>query len=116
MILYIIFSALVFFFITYLFYDTMNKQTNAKQNLSTGIEARKKEAVFITGCDTGFGYSLVLHNLQASNVEHDHRILIAGCYYPGGSSEGINTYFTKSKQFNRNIVEKKNIFFIVPNF
>ena len=52
-------------------------------------ETLKRKAVFITGCDTGFGYSLILHNLNSSREDgKGDRIMIAGCYYPGGSSEG----------------------------
>ena len=56
-------------------------------------ETLKRKAVFITGCDTGFGYSLILHNLNSSEDDTKRgRIMIAGCYYPGGSSEGICKY------------------------
>ena len=56
-------------------------------------ETLKRKAVFITGCDTGFGYSLILHNLNSSEDDtKGARIMIAGCYYPGGSSEGTYEY------------------------
>ena len=56
-------------------------------------ETLKRKAVFITGCDTGFGYSLILHNLNTSEDDtKGARIMIAGCYYPGGSSEGTYEY------------------------
>ena len=52
------------------------------------VSGTKKKAIFITGCDTGFGYSLILHNLKHCDTTHN-RILIAGCYYPNGNSEGM---------------------------
>ena len=47
----------------------------------------KSKALFITGCDSGFGYSLIHHHLGQLN-RNDIKILIAGCYFPGGTSEG----------------------------
>ena len=52
-----------------------------------GLQGRKKKAIFITGCDSGFGYSLILHHLEKMD-ESNISILIAGCYFPGGNSEG----------------------------
>ena len=51
------------------------------------LSQSKKKAIFITGCDTGFGYSLILHNLENHDPKHN-LILIAGCYYPNESLEG----------------------------
>ena len=69
------------------FYNNMGKFNGCKN------ETLKRKAVFITGCDTGFGYSLILHNLNSSEDDtKGARIMIAGCYYPGGSSEGTYEY------------------------
>ena len=69
------------------FYNNMGKSNGWKD------ETLKRKAVFITGCDTGFGYSLILHNLNSSEDDtKGARIMIAGCYYPGGSSEGTYEY------------------------
>ena len=63
----------------------MNRQNVPKnKSESTG---QKKKALFITGCDSGFGYSLILHHLE--NLDRSSiKIIIAGCYFPGGNSEG----------------------------
>ena len=69
------------------FYNNMGESSGCKN------ETLKRKAVFITGCDTGFGYSLILHNLNSSEDDtKGARIMIAGCYYPGGSSEGTYEY------------------------
>ena len=75
--------------IFYGYYQTMLKR---KQNDELAVAFKKKKAIFITGCDTGFGYSLILHNLSNLVPEND-RILIAGCYYPNGRSEGNINHF-----------------------
>ena len=51
------------------------------------FQGKKKKAIFITGCDSGFGYSLILHHLEKFDESNEH-ILIAGCYFPSGNSEG----------------------------
>ena len=77
-------SAVAFgFLIFYGYYKAMLKPK------SDNPPFKKRKAIFITGCDTGFGYSLILHNLSNLGPKRD-RILIAGCYYPNGKSEGNN--------------------------
>ena len=77
------------FLICYGYYKTMLKW---KQNDEFVLALKKKKAIFITGCDSGFGYSLILHNLSNLGPKND-RILIAGCYYPNGRSEGNINHF-----------------------
>ena len=67
--------------ITYVWYRKMGNKNFSQ------VPGTKKKAVFITGCDTGFGYSLILHNLKRCDITNV-QIWIAGCYYPGGSSAG----------------------------
>ena len=57
----------------------------------------KSKALFITGCDSGFGYSLIHHHLEKHD-RNDIKILIAGCYFPGGTSEG--KFVKNSKSVN----------------
>ena len=44
------------------------------------------KAVLITGCDSGFGYSLALH--LAANTD---LVIIAGCYVPDGDRTGADS-------------------------
>ncbi len=46
----------------------------------------KKKAILITGCDSGFGFSLASH---LSETKPDI-LTIACCYFPGGVSKGAN--------------------------
>ena len=62
----------------------------------TGLAAQSpgKKAVFITGCDSGFGYSLATHMLEnqvkGRAEKYADFVVIAGCYYPNGSTEGAD--------------------------
>ena len=78
--------AIFILIITYVWYRKMGNKIFNQETL----QGTKKKAVFITGCDTGFGYSLILHNLKRSDITNV-QVWIAGCYFPGGSSAG-NTY------------------------
>ena len=49
-----------------------------------------KRAVFITGCDSGFGFSLASHMLEESRTKYRDYIVIAGCFYPNGNSAGAD--------------------------
>jgi len=56
---------------------------------TTATTARTvKKAVFITGCDSGFGFSLVTHMLENSRGTYRDYIVIAGCFNPGGDRTG----------------------------
>ena len=93
--------------ITYVCYRTMGNNNDSQGTLP----GSKKKAVFITGCDTGFGYSLILHNLKRCDITNV-QVWIAGCYYPGGSSAGNIR--------NRNVayesVRKKKYNTILPRY
>ena len=69
----------------YLFLQKMSRQNGSKDKY--GFTGQKKKAIFITGCDSGFGYSLILHNLENFD-DNNVQLIIAGCYFPGGNSEG----------------------------
>ena len=69
--------------------------TSLTNRTVTSIAAQSpgKKAVFITGCDSGFGYSLATHMLEnqanGSRAEkYADFVVIAGCYYPNGNTEG----------------------------
>ncbi|TRY68523.1 hypothetical protein TCAL_09392 [Tigriopus californicus] len=51
-----------------------------------------KKAIFISGCDSGFGYSLALH--CANNLG---LLVIAGCYVPGGDESGWKSLESSTK-------------------
>ena len=63
----------------------MSRQNGSKDKY--GSTGEKKKAMFITGCDSGFGYSLILHHLENFD-DNNIEIIIAGCYFPCGNSEG----------------------------
>lgn len=48
--------------------------------------AGKRRAIFISGCDSGFGYSLALHCQRHMDLE-----VIAGCYQPSSDQSGAKT-------------------------
>ena len=69
----------------YLLLEKMSRQNGSKDKY--GSTGQKKKAIFITGCDSGFGYSLILHHLENFD-DNNIQIIIAGCYFPCGNSEG----------------------------
>lgn len=62
-----------------------------KRSSNTRMDLTKK-AIFISGCDSGFGYSLALH--CANNLG---LLVIAGCYVPGGDQSGWKSLESNTK-------------------
>lgn len=50
-------------------------------------ESGKKKAILITGCDSGFGFSLASH---LSEARAEDVVTIAACFYPNGNKEGAD--------------------------
>jgi len=58
----------------------------------------KKRAVFITGCDSGFGYSLASHMLE--DRKYSDFVVIAGCFFPNGKTEGPDKLRRKARNLS----------------
>ena len=100
----------------YLFLQKMSRQNGSKDKY--GFTGQKKKAIFITGCDSGFGYSLILHNLENFD-DNNVQLVIAGCYFPGGNSEGNiicdTQYSDKSRQKNYPYIQLNKVLDIKLN-
>jgi NAD(P)-dependent dehydrogenase (short-subunit alcohol dehydrogenase family) len=71
------------------------------------VPGTAQKAILITGCDTGFGFSLAVHS--AENLSSKNFVTIAACYRP--DDEGCR--FLKSHpNFSRNLGDGKKLFVV----
>ena len=75
------------------------------------MTATVRKAVLITGCDTGFGFSLALHS--AENLASKNVLTIAACFRP--DEEGcqiLKNHPNFSPNFNKK--EESKSLFVIP--
>ena len=63
--------------------------TNPESNEKANVKMEKKKVILITGCDSGFGYSLACHVTE----QHLKMILVACCFCM--DSEGAKDLISK---------------------
>ena len=76
--------------------------------------APSKKAVFITGCDSGFGYSLATHMIESrSPQKYQDFVVIAGCFYPQGNDSGAKKLSKLAQEMAESGVMKPSDFHIL---